>query len=260
MISSTQNPRVQHIRALQGRAKERRQANAFVVEGVRLAEEVLAAGWKVKQGFYTAELDPRGMELVTAFKNAGAEMEEVTGSVMEAASDTTTPAGLLLEVQRQPVALAAALDLVVILDRVNDPGNVGTLLRSAAAAGAHAAVLAPGCVDPFAPKVLRGGMGAQLRLPVLELDWVAIRDLLAEHGLHPMLAEANIGRPFDEVDLTRKLAFIVGGEANGPSAEARGLGAEPIQIRMPGQIESLNAATAGSLLLFEAVRQRRPKA
>ncbi|UYN90591.1 MAG: RNA methyltransferase [Anaerolineales bacterium] len=257
MISSAQNPRVQHIRALQGRAKARREAKAFVVEGVRLAEEVLAANWKVRQGFYTAGLDPRGMELVAALKGAGAEMEEVTDSVMEASSDTQTPAGLLLEVERQDVPLAAAPDLVVILDRVNDPGNVGTLLRSAAAAGAHAALLAPGCVDPFAPKVLRGGMGAQLRLPVLELDWSGIRDFLVQHSLYAMLAEANIGRPFDEVDLTRKLAFIVGGEANGPSPEARGLGAEPIQIRMPGQIESLNAATAGSLLLFEAVRQRR---
>jgi len=259
MISSAQNPRVQHIRALQSRAKERRQANAFVAEGVRLAEEVRAASWKVKQGFYTAELEPRGMELVSAFKDAGAEMDEVTDNVMEAVSDTKTPAGLLLEVERQAVPLAAAPDLVVILDRVNDPGNVGTLLRSAAAAGAHAAVLAPGCVDPFAPKVLRGGMGAQLRLPVLELDWQAIRAFLEQHSLHALLAEANIGRPFDEVDLTRKLAFIVGGEANGPSPDARGLGAEAIQIRMPGQIESLNAATAGSLLLFEAVRQRRPK-
>lgn len=259
MISSTQNPRVQHIRALQGRAKERREANAFIVEGVRLAEEVLEAGWRVKQGFYTATLEPRGMELVAAFKNAGAEMEEVSDSVMAASSDTKTPAGLLLEVERQAVPLAAAPDLVIILDRVNDPGNVGTLLRSAAAAGAHAAVLAPGCVDPFAPKVLRGGMGAQLRLPVLELDWAGIHSFLAEHDLHPLLAEANIGRPFDEVDLTRKLAFIVGGEANGPSPDARGLGAEPIQIRMPGQIESLNAATAGSLLLFEAVRQRRTR-
>lgn len=257
MISSAQNPRVQHIRTLQARAKARREANAFVVEGVRLAEEVLAAGWHVKQGFYTADLESRGMELVAALKAAGAEMEEVTDSVMEASSDTQTPAGLLLEVERQAVPLATAPDLVVILDRVNDPGNVGTLLRSAAAAGAHAALLAPGCVDPFAPKVLRGGMGAQLRLPVLELDWPGIRDFLAQHSLHAMLAEANIGRPFDEVDLTRKLAFIVGGEANGPSPEARGLGAEPIQIRMPGQIESLNAATAGSLLLFEAVRQRR---
>ncbi|MCW5875222.1 MAG: RNA methyltransferase [Anaerolineales bacterium] len=259
MITSTQNARVQHIRALQSRAKERREAGSFVVEGVRLAEEVQAAQWPVRQGFYTADLDARGMQLVSELQEAGVDLEEVTESVMAASSDTKTPAGLLLEVARQPLPLAAAPNLVMILDRVNDPGNVGTLLRSAAAAGAHAAILAPGCADPFAPKVLRSGMGAQLRLPLLELEWEPIRNFLAEHKLHALLAEANIGKAFDEVDLTRPLAFIVGGEAHGPSAAARTLGAEPIQIRMPGQIESLNAATAGSLLLFEAVRQRRPR-
>lgn len=257
MITSAQNSRVQHIRALQSRAKARREAGSFVVEGVRLAEEVLAAGWTVKQGFYTAGLDARGMQLVEALQDVEIEVDEVSASVMEASSDTKTPAGLLLEVARQPLPLAADPGLVMILDRVNDPGNVGTLLRSAAAAGADAAILAPGCADPFAPKVLRSGMGAQFRLPVLELEWDGIRTFLAEHNLHALLAEANIGKAFDEADLTRPLAFIVGGEANGPSDAARTLGAEPIQIRMPGQIESLNAATAGSLLLFEAVRQRR---
>lgn len=257
MISSVHNPRVQHIRSLQSRAKARREAGSFVTEGVRLAEEVLAAGWPVKQGFYSEGLDARGQQLVAAFAAAGAQMEPVAEHVMAASSDTKTPAGLLLEVTRQTLALPPQLDLAIILDRVNDPGNVGTLLRSAAAAGAQAAVLAPGCVDPFAPKVLRSGMGAQLRLAVLEYSWAEVRSWLQQHGLHALLAEANIGHPFDEVDLTRKLAFIVGGEANGPSDEARSLGAEAIQIRMPGQIESLNAATAGSLLLFEAVRQRR---
>lgn len=259
MITSVQNARVQHIRALQSRAKARREAGSFVVEGVRLAEEVLAAQWTVKQGFYTAGLDVRGMQIVEALQDVEIGVDEVSASVMEASSDTKTPAGLLLEVERQPLPLAATPNLVVILDRVNDPGNVGTLLRSAAAAGADAAILAPGCVDPFSPKVLRSGMGAQLRLPVLELEWDAIHSFLAEHSLHALLAEANIGKAFDEVDLTRPLAFIVGGEANGPSDAARTLGAEPIQIRMPGLIESLNAATAGSLLLFEAVRQRRPR-
>jgi len=257
MITSIQNSRVQHIRALQSRAKARREAGSFVVEGVRLVEEVQIAQWPVKQGFYTANLDERGMQLVTDLKSAGADIEEVSDSVMAASSDTKTPPGLLVEVERRSLALPPQPSLVVILDRVNDPGNVGTLLRSAAAAGVDAAILAPGCVDPFAPKVLRSGMGAQLRLSVQELEWDAIRSLLAAHALHPLLAEANIGKPFDEVNLTRPLAFIVGGEANGPSDAARMLGAEPIQIRMPGQVESLNAATAGSLLLFEAVRQRR---
>lgn len=257
MISSVQNPKVQRIRALQGRARQRREQAAFVVEGVRLAEEALASGWPVSLAFYTADLDPRGSQVVAELRSQNVAVDEVSREVMQACSDTQTPQGLLLELPWRQLPLPVGASLVVILDQVGDPGNVGTLLRSAAAAGADAAVLAPGTADAFAPKVLRGGMGAQFRLPVLAMDWDQIRGFLTQQALQPFLAEANMGKPFDQVDLTQKLAFIIGGEAEGPSVQARSLGAEPIQIPMPGGIESLNAATAGSLLLFEAVRQRR---
>lgn len=257
MISSVKNPKVQRIRALQGRAKERREAQAFVAEGVRLAEEVLASGWPVQQVFYTQGLDERGRIVLSALVAAGAAVEEVSPAVMEACSDTKTPQGILLEVAKRSASMPAAADLVLILDGVSDPGNVGTLLRSAAAAGADAAVLAPGSADPFAPKVLRSGMGAQFHLAVLELNWEQITSLLAKYGLQAFVAQANRGESFDQVNLTQKLAFIVGGEAHGPSAAALASGARPVHIPMPGRAESLNAATAGSLLLFEAVRQRR---
>jgi len=260
VITSVKNPKVQRMRALQSRARERRAENAFVVEGVRLAEEALASGWPVRQTFYTRELDQRGQSILAALQVAGVAAEEISAEVMEACSDTKTPQGILLEVERRVAAMPASPGLVLILDGVSDPGNVGTLLRSAAAAGADAAVLAPGSADPFGPKVLRSGMGALFRLAVLELDWEHIRSLFAEHGLQAFIAEANRGIPFDQVDLTQKLAFIVGGETQGPSPAALASGAQPVHIPMPGQIESLNAATAGSLLLFEAVRQRRAAA
>lgn len=245
------------MRALQGRAKDRREAQAFVVEGVRLAEEALASGWPVRQAFYTQQLDERGLGVLSTLQAAGVDAEEVTPEVMEACSDTKTPQGILLEVAMQPIKMPPTVSLVLILDGVSDPGNVGTLLRSAAAAGADGVVLSPGSADPFAPKVLRSGMGAQFRLAVLELRWEQIRSLLVEHGLQAFIAEASRGVPFDQADLTQKLAFIVGGEAHGPSDAARASAAQPIHIPMPGQAESLNAATAGALLLFEAVRQRR---
>lgn len=257
MIRSVQNPNVQRIRALQSRARERREQGAFVVEGVRLAEEAVASGWGVKLAFYTSELDPRGLALVEQLQKNKIAVEEVSPEVIQACSDTQTPQGLLLEVAWRQATLPAGASLVLVLDRVADPGNVGTLLRSAAAAGADATVLAPGTADAFAPKVLRSGMGAQFRLPVLHLEWTQIAELLRQYDLHAFIAETNLGKSFDQVDLTQKLAFLIGAEAQGPSPEARALAAEPIHIPMPGQIESLNAATAGSLLLFEAVRQRR---
>lgn len=257
MITSVKNPKVQAVKALQSRAKNRREAKAFIAEGVRLAEEALASKWPVRQAFYTAGLDARGQTLVRMLQAAEAPVEEVSEHVMETISDTKTPQGILLELTAQALSLPPQPSLVLILDGIADPGNLGTLLRSAAGAGADAVLVTPGSADAFAPKVMRSGMGAHFRLPVLELDWRQISDLIKAHKLAVFLADANRGPAYDTVDLTQKLALVIGGEAHGLSASAGHLKAQPLQIPMPGRIESLNAATAGSLLLFEAVRQRR---
>jgi TrmH family RNA methyltransferase len=259
MISSVKNPKVQQVKALLGRAKDRRQAGAFVIEGVRLAEEALASGWPVRQAFYTAELDGRGQNAVRELKARRAAAEEVSTHVMEAMADTKSPQGLLLELELRELPLPAKPSLVLVLDGVGDPGNMGTLLRSAAAAATDAVILAPGSVDAFAPKVLRSGMGAHFRLPIVEMDWGRIAKFLSENKLATYIAEADAGKAYDDVDLAQNVALVIGGEAHGLSGGAERLNATPVQIPMPGKIESLNAATAGSLLLFEAVRQRRKK-
>lgn len=257
MISSVRNPKIQEIRALQKRAPMRRELGAFVVEGVRLAEEALAANWPVQLALYTPELSARGLELVGQMQAAGIDVEAVNAEVMAAASDTKTPQGLLLRLELRQLPLPSKLSLTLILDEIRDPGNLGALLRSAAASGADAVLLSPGCADPFAPKVLRGGMGAQFRLPVLLSQWADIRAVCEQHALAVYLAEAERGLVYDQADLSQGCAIIVGGEAEGPGGEARQLAQHSIQIPMPGRIESLNAAVAGSLLLFEAARQRR---
>jgi TrmH family RNA methyltransferase len=257
MISSVSNPKIRAIKALQGRARNRREAQAFIVEGVRLAEEALASGWVVNQALYTSDLDSRGRLVVENLRKSNVAIEEVSERVMEAISDTKTPQGLLLELKQQSLPAAANPSLVLILDGVADPGNLGTLLRSAAAAGADAVVLAPGCAEAFSPKVLRSGMGAHFRLPILQLGWKEIASFAATNGLAVYVAQANAGVAYDQVDLTRPVALVIGGEAHGISAAASQLQAKALHIPMPGKMESLNAATAGSLLLFEAVRQRR---
>ena len=259
MITSVRNPKVQEIRTLQNRAKERREAGAFVVEGVRLAEEALQSGWGIHQALYTKGLSERGLQLVETLIKRDIPGEEISESVMKAASDTKSPQGILLSVELRQLPLPDHLDLVLILDGLGDPGNLGTLLRSAAAAGVDAVLLGPGCADAFAPKVLRSGMGAHFHLPIRNLNWVEIAKVCQSRGLHLFLAEAGQGLVFDQADLTRPLAFIIGGEAHGVGQAAKDLHAVPIQIPMPGKMESLNAATAGSLLLFETLRQRRTK-
>jgi TrmH family RNA methyltransferase len=259
MITSTKNPKIQHLRGLQSRAKARSEAGAFVVEGVRLAEEALASGWTARSALFTNELNERGRKLITELQERGAAIEEVSPEVMQVVSDTESPQGILLEIESRQQPLPDLLDFVLILDGVSDPGNLGTLLRSAAAVAASAVLVGPGSADLFSPKVLRSGMGAQFRLALQAATWDQIGAICKKNKLQLFVAEANEGAAYDRVDMQQPLALIIGGEAHGASPEAQSLRPMPIQIPMPGQTESLNAAIAGSLLLFEALRQRRNK-
>ncbi|MCL5428518.1 MAG: RNA methyltransferase [Chloroflexi bacterium] len=258
MIRSVRNPKVQELRALQRLPKRRREKGAFVVEGSRLAEEALMSGWQVREAIYTEGASEASPELVRALVARG-HADLVSEAVMKAASDTQTPQGVLVEVEWRQLPLVSHPSLVLILDGISDPGNLGTLLRSAAAADCDAVLLAPGCADAFAPKVLRSGMGAHFRQPIQTLEWPNISRFLKEHKLALYLAQSWEGQPFDKADLTQPFALIVGSEASGVSEAAKALDPQPIQIPMPGRMESLNAAIAGSILLFEAVRQRNKK-
>jgi TrmH family RNA methyltransferase len=144
--------------------------------------------------------------------------------------------------------------LLLIVDALRDPGNLGTLLRSAAGANADAAILAPGTVDAYNPKVVRGAMGAHFRVPVLTEDWNAIATRV--HGLDVWLAAANAETLYTQVDWGRPCALIVGGEAEGISERASKLAMGRAGIPLARGVESLNAGVAGSIFLFEIARQR----
>jgi len=260
VITSTKNSKIKALRALQNQAKERKKSASFVIEGVRLAEEAVAADWPVRSGIYTEALSARGQAILNQLIQAGANLEAVSAQVMKAASDTQTPQGILLELDAQELALVEAVDFVLIADEVRDPGNLGSLLRSAAAAGVDAVLLSPGCADAFSPKVLRSGMGAHFQIAMRKLRWDEIGVFSREHRLEVLLAAAGEGRAYDQEDLSKPLAIILGGEAQGAGEEARALAGDILHIPMPGKMESLNAATAGSLFLFEALRQRKAKA
>jgi TrmH family RNA methyltransferase len=145
--------------------------------------------------------------------------------------------------------------LILVLDQVRDPGNLGTILRTAEAAGAGQVLLAPGTVDVYNPKVVRGAMGAHFRLPVATLEWPAISQRVAERAV--WLADATGEVAYDAVDWTQPAALIVGGEATGAGEEATALATGRVSIPMAGRAESLNAAMAATVLLFEAARQHR---
>ena len=256
MITSSQNSKIKLVRALLGRAKERREANAFVVEGVRLIEEAVNSNWEFRFVLYDETLSERGKSQVESLKSRGVDVEMISESLMKSLSETETPQGILAVLEFKQLPLTNSLDFVLIPDQIRDPGNLGTLLRSAAATGVHAVLLPPETTDAFAPKVIRSGMGAHFRLPIHSVTWEEIKT--QTKGLQIYLADMN-GQSCWETDLRQPLALIVGGEAEGASEEARKLATQKISIPMTGNVESLNAGVAGSVLMFEVVRQRNHK-
>ena len=254
MITSAQNERVKYVRSL-ARRRARQREGRFVVEGTRLLDELMRAGIRPALVFYTGTWaeTPAGQRLLPLLGTAREGSWPVSETVMAACSDTQTPQGVLAVVPF--VSLEPRPGLLLILDGMRDPGNLGTILRSAESAGVGQVLLAPGTVDLYNPKVVRGAMGAHLRLPVLSHDWPAISKRAS--GRVVWLAEAAAETAYDAVDWTRPAALIVGSEASGAGQEAEDLTTGRVSIPMAGGADSLNAAMAATVILFEAARQRR---
>jgi TrmH family RNA methyltransferase len=236
-----------------GRPKERREANAFVVEGIRLMEEAVNSNWGFQFVLYDETLSERGKSLVESLKSKGSDLEMVSENLMKSLSETETPQGILAVLDDARIPIPDSLNFLLILDQIRDPGNLGTLLRTAAATGVQAVLLSPETTDAFAPKVVRAGMGAHFRLPIHTMEWNEIREQTKELQIY--LADMD-GKSCWETDLRQPLALIIGGEAEGVSTKARKLATQKISIPMAGNVESLNAGVAGSVLMFEVVRQR----
>jgi TrmH family RNA methyltransferase len=183
----------------------------------------------------------------------GFETEEVESRLLHSLSDTDTPQGILAVLNDQQLPVPESPNFILIPDQIRDPGNLGTLLRTADAAGVQAAFLPPETTDAFAPKAVRSAMGAHFRLPIQPGSWDEILSLT--RGLRIFLADME-GQSCWETDLRQPLVLVIGGEAEGASEQAQKLAHQKISIPMTGKTESLNAAVAGSVLMFEVVRQR----
>jgi TrmH family RNA methyltransferase len=255
VITSKTNAKVKYVRSLYRKANRQRERR-FVVEGVRLAEEMIEAGHEPAFFFYTEEGfgNSRARALVEELASSSSEVMTVSEGVMRFMADTKTPQGILA-VAAFPELEPAKSGLSLVLDAVRDPGNLGTILRAAEAAGVGQVITVRGTVDPFSPKVVRGGMGSHFRLPIQrDLTWEQVGQALEDSRV--LLADAQQGTPYYEVDWTLPTALVVGGEAHGAGRAARALAAERVIIPMAGGVESLNVAVAAAILLFEAARQR----
>ena len=258
-ITSMTNPRIRRLVELRKKAKLRRETGLFIIEGTRLCmdtpERFLEEVYVTEEWLRTAV--PADAEKIQRFRPVVLAEE-----VMAKAADTGTPQGILCAA-RMPVwtredLLRGPAPLLLILEDVRDPGNLGTIFRTAEAAGATGILMSRGTVDLFNPKVVRATMSAIFRMPFVVSEDL-IRDLgdLRERGIVSYAAHLRGKRPYDELPLTQGTAFLIGNEANGLSDALTEAASEKIIIPMAGGAESLNAAMAAGILLFEASRQRR---
>jgi TrmH family RNA methyltransferase len=258
MITSNQNPKIQKIRALLQQSKARKNSGLFVIEGVRLSEEAIQANWKFEFVLYSDNLSDRGLELLHKAAEQKIDIEEIPFSLMKKIGDTEHPQGIIGVIRQEGIQVPSSPNFVLICDAISDPGNLGTILRSADAAKVQAVIISPNCTDPFSPKVVRAGMGAHFHLPIIQFDWQEIKGF-CKKGVNPLItyiASAEAALNCWDADLKEPCAIIVGSEASGPGDEAYELADVQIRIPMPGSSESLNASVAASILLFETIRQR----
>lgn len=258
MINSFKNPKVQYVRELISNRSARAESGLFVAEGVRLAEEAFTRGIQPRFILYSSRVSIRGEQLIQHFRENQVEVSGVHADTLDRLSDTETSQGILLVLPMDLVPLPAGAEPVLIIDQLRDPGNLGTILRSAAAAGVEAVFIAPGSVDPFMPKVVRAGMGAHFHLPIRLATWPEITAYCKQRPIQltVLLADADSDMTMWQANLTLPLALIIGSEAEGAGLEARELADDSIRIPMPGGFESLNAGVAASILLYEVLRQR----
>lgn len=254
MITSSSNARVKWVRELQSRRRTRSSEGLFVAEGQRWAEEFVAIDHPVRAVFCTDGLDAPSRHLADHLAAAGVERLVVSDRVMKSMSDTESPQGLLIVAQQAQLPLPEPLQWVVVADQLSDPGNLGSLIRTAAAAGVQAVFLSEGSVDPWNPKVVRGAMGALLHVPIHLESIEQLIDRLDD--LRIWLAEPDRGKPYTAVDWRQPSALIVGSEAHGAQAAWSAAAEGHTHIPMASTSDSLNATVAAAIILFEIRRQR----
>jgi RNA methyltransferase, TrmH family len=279
MITSVTNAKVKEVIKLQKSARLRREKELYIVEGIRMFEEApereLVSVWvsesfakkhaqllRQKTGFTienkTAVLDKAERERA----GTGASVELVTDEIFAHISDTKTPQGVLCVLRQRRYSLEELLQaeapLWVVLDGLQDPGNLGTILRTAEAAGVTGIILSRDCADIYNPKVIRSTMGSIYRLPFVSVeDLPKCLEQMRKQGITLYAAYLEGSNLYDKESYLGGTAFLIGNEGNGLKEETLHHADRLIRIPMEGKVESLNAAVAASLLMFEARRQRR---
>lgn len=255
MITSTSNPQIKQIMALLKKSKERKEKKAFVIEGRKMFEEIAKQPERVLKAYVSESYAKEQKEM------AAVPYETVADSVFEAMAETVTPQGILAVVRMPEYSLEEMVNragTLVLLENLRDPGNLGTILRTAEAAGVSGVILSKESVDIYNPKVIRSTMGAVYRVPFLYAeDFYGLLKELSDQNVTLLAAHLKGVKTFDQADYSGKVGILIGNEANGLSKEAADLAKEKVRIPMAGEVESLNAAVAAALLMYEAFRKQK---
>lgn len=261
MITSGANAKVKQVVQWQTKSKERRRAGVFLTEGFKLFEE--APTEKIREVYLTEEGLARAKEappLWEKLKLTG--YETVSEEIFQKMSDTKTPQGVLCVAEQPAYTLEQMLEprapLLVVLESIQDPGNLGTILRTGEGAGVTGVILGGETADIFHPKTVRATMGSIFRVPFFcAEDLSEVLEVLRMRGVHTYAAHLSGAAYYDSYSFREGTAFLIGNEGNGLSAGLAAQADNLLKIPMAGRVESLNAAVASALLMYEALRQRR---
>lgn len=255
MITSASNGQIKEIEKLQKKAKHRQETGVFVVEGRKM---VLEAGERLKKAY----LSETYYETYGVSELGSCEYEIVTDSIFKGISETITPQGILGLVEMPEYTLEELLNgerkQLLLLENLRDPGNLGTIIRTAEGAGITGVILSRETVDIFNPKVIRSTMGSIYRVPFLYTDdFLGTLEELKEQGIILYAAHLKGTKDYDKEEYGEKTGVLIGNEANGLTDAAADYADRLVKIPMEGQVESLNAAIAATVFMYEIYRQRR---
>ena len=264
MITSTSNPRIKQLVLWQTKAKERRRDGVFVAEGIKMLEEAPAE--LIREIYITEEVEARLKEGKTEREQAlfnkirKLTYEVVTGEVMKKAADTQTPQGVLTILDQPKYDLDEIIvpgGLYVVLEDLQDPGNVGTIVRTGEGAGVSGVIMTRETVDLFNPKTIRSTMGSIFRVPFIYVETLSeVFEKFRKNSISTYAAHLKGKEYYDGFSFDKGCAFLIGNEGNGLKKETADMADSYLKIPMEGKVESLNAAVATAILLYEAHRQR----
>jgi len=245
--------KIKELTALRDKSKIRKETKTYIVEGMKMCAEAPAD--MILETYMTKSFEAQHREWLQ-----GQSYEVIEDKLFEKLSDTKTPQGIMRVLRQQHYSLDTVLnkgDLYVVLEDIQDPGNMGTIMRTAEGAGVSGIIMSKGCVDIYNPKTIRSTMGSIYRVPFVHTDSIseAIEEV-KRRGVKVYAAHLKGEQYYDDIEY-RRAAFLIGNEGNGLREETAALADTYIKIPMQGQVESLNAAVATAILMYEYGRQRR---